>query len=489
MENYDVYKDIAMRTDGDIYVGAVGPVRTGKSTFVRRFAEIFLMPNIAVKNKKKIAVDELPQSGDGKTVTTTEPKFIPAEGVKITLKDKSYAKMRLIDCVGFIVDGAIGAEEDGAPRLVKTPWNDSPVPFKEAAETGTEKVIKEHSTVGVVITTDGSFTDIKRESYEVAEERTVEKLREIGKPFTIVLNSSAPNSEACVALADKLSAKYNSPVVRMNVLTDGEDKFAEVMKSVLTQFPLKAVDIDLPEWLKALPYENEMIQNIVAAIGGAASGAAKMSDANIFEDAVLSIDKMIPSAPEFFAGEGRIKINVTAENGLFYEVVSKVSGEEIKGEYALMNYVAKLAEAKAQKERIGSALKDAEENGYGVVVPTAADIEIGEPELVRQGARYGVRIAATSESYHIVKVGVRATVDPVSGTKKQCEEFLGYLKDKIDEVGVKEADVFGRPLGQLIEGELAVKGGAMPDDAKKRVRRSVAKMVNEGKYRVFYIVY
>ncbi len=489
MEKYDVYEDIAKRTDGDIYVGAVGPVRTGKSTFIRRFTETFLVPNIAGKTKRKIATDELPQSADGKTITTTEPKFVPSESVNITLGGKVKARMRLIDCVGFLVDGAIGHEEEGAPRLVKTPWNDNPIPFNEAAEIGTEKVITEHSTVGVVVTTDGSVAGIPRENYVKAEERTINKLKEIGKPFTIVLNADKPDSDENRALAAELSEKYGVSVVRMNVLKDGEEKFTEVMESVLAEFPLKSVDIALPDWLQAMPIDSKTISGIISEVKDAAQSAAKMKDGYVFEDKLVNVDKIIPKKTTVYAGEGRLKIEIDTEKGLFYETLSEACGENIDGDYKLMSFVRDLSASKARFDKVAEAVNEAETDGYGVVMPSIEDISVSSPEIVRKGTGYSVKIAAETECMHLIKFGVKADITPLSGTKKQCEDFLQYINGQIEAGGTENTNIFGRPIGSLIQDEINVKVGAMPNEAKGKVRRSVGRMVNDGKYRVFYIVY
>lgn len=489
MEKYDIYHDIAKRTDGDVYVGAVGPVRTGKSTFIRRFTELFLVPNIAGKNKKKIATDELPQSGDGKTITTTEPKFIPGEAVKISLRDKTTARMRLIDCVGYLVDGAIGHEENGAPRLVKTPWSDKPVSFAEAAETGTEKVISEHSTIGVVVTTDGSFTDIPRADYEPAERKAIEQLKKIGKPFTVVLNSREPGSAECRAIAEGISKEYDVPVVAMNVLLDGEEKFAEVMESALNQFPLRGIDVDLPDWLKALPPESEKITEILSCVRGAAAKMTVMRDAAALEDALAGVEKIIPGKMVLDAGEGVAKIDLSCERSLFYEALSEACGEDIKGDYELIAYVTEVAGKKAEFDGVSAAVAEARESGYGIVVPSDAQMTVGEPELVRRGAGYGVKITAEAESLHLVKVGVKAAISPLSGTKKQCEDFMEYIKLQTETDGAAAANIFGRQLGQLVSEEMNLKVVAMPDETRAKVGKCVAKMVNDGKYRLFYFVY
>ncbi|MBR1868392.1 MAG: stage IV sporulation protein A [Clostridia bacterium] len=489
MEKYDVYKDIAKRTDGDIYVGAVGPVRTGKSTFIRRFTEIFVLPNISAKNKKKIATDELPVSGEGKTITTTEPKFIPGEGINVTFKDKTTARVRLIDCVGYIVDGSIGYEEDGSPRMVKTPWSQDPMPFNDAAEIGTEKVISEHSTIGIVVTTDGTITDIPRENYVAAEERTIEKLQAIGKPFAVVINSASPESDDCKALARRIEDKYGVKPIRMNVLSDGEDKFAAVFEAALTEFPLKTVDVEFPDWLKTMPPDSKTVGQIIEAVKLAAVKAVKMKDLEVFEEAVATVDKIIPEKTEVIAGEGKVKVLLSADKSLFYDVIGEAVGETVDGEYKLMSVVSELAEKKREYDKIEEGIKEAEKKGYGIVVPDYADAVVSEPEIVRKGTGYGVKITAETESVHVIKIGVKTTISPLSGTKRQCEEFVKYVREQAEGVGLTNVNVFGRPLGQIVADEINLRAGTMPDETRNKMTRSLSKMVNEGKYRVFYIVY
>ncbi len=489
MEKYDIYSDIGKRTGGDIYVGVVGPVRVGKSTFVKRFAELLITPNIVGKNKKKIATDELPQSGAGKTVTTTEPKFIPGEAVKVTFGGKTTAKTRLIDCVGFMVDGAIGHEENGEPRMVQTPWQNEPLPFEKAAELGTDKVISEHSTIGVVVTTDGSFTEIPRENYVKAEELTVQKLKNIGKPFVICLNCKNPNDKETLALKRTLEEKYGVSVVPLDVLNCGEDGFTAVMESALSEFPIRSADVELPDWLCALPSENRVVAEIISAVKESSANMVKMKDAYMLEDALAKIDKIIPAGIKSDAGEGKVTVTVNADKGLFYDVISETCGETIDGEYKLISFVRDLSKAKWEYDRIRSGLEDADAKGYGIVLPSEKDVEIGEPTLVKQGNRYGVRVTATTESLHVVKVGVRASVNPISGTKKQCEDFMDFISDETREGNVSEAKVFGRPLGELVLDEINRKTGAMPEETRGKLKRAVTKMVNDGKYKVIYFIY
>ncbi|MBR2336459.1 MAG: stage IV sporulation protein A [Clostridia bacterium] len=488
MQKFDIYGDLAKRTGGDIYLGVVGPVRAGKSTFVKRFAEMLIMPNVSGKNKKQIALDELPQSGSGKTVTTTEPKFIPSDAVKVTL-GKTHAKMRLIDCVGFMVNGAVGGEEDGKPRLVQTPWKDEPMPFEEAAEMGTERVIREHSTIGVVITSDGSFTGIDRKDYAVAEEKTIARLKEIGKPFTVVLNSAEPTSEKAQKIVAELKEKHGVCAFALDLLNCDESAFNRVIEGVLGEFPINSFEILLPDWLRALPPESRVISEIISTVKSASQSVEKMKDCYCLEEALASIDKVIPDGSEAFAGEGRARFRLACEKELFYDVLSETCGEAIDGEYKLMSFVRDLSKAKWEYDKIRTALCDAEAKGYGIVLPTEKDVAIGEPSLVKNGSRYGVSVSAKTESLHVVKVGVETVVNPISGTKKQCEDFIDFISKESESGDLSEANVFGRPLGKVVLDEVSQLAGAMPDETREKMQRVVCKMVNDEKYRMLYLVY
>ncbi len=487
MEKYDIYEDVAKRTDGNIYLGVVGPVRTGKSTFVKRFAELMIMPNIVGKNKKQIAQDELPLSGDGKTITTTEPKFMPSEAVKVSIKGTT-CKMRLIDCVGFTVEGAFGVEENGEKRMVKTPWNDGPIPFSEAAEIGTEKVISDHSTVGVVITTDGSFTDIPRENYVPAEEKAVFRLKEIGKPFVIVLNVKEPNSELNRELNLSLREKYGVAVVNANLLEDGEEKFKELFEQILGEFPIKRIDVCLPKWLSVMDTGTKVVGDIFSAVSNVSKTLTKMKDCNKIEESLLSVDKIIPSGITVDAGSGRATLKLTADSGLFYEVLSETVGENISDENTLMSFMKKMSDTKWRYDRVKGALSSAEETGYGVVMPCDKDTVISSPEVVRQGGRYAVKINAETESLHIIKVGVKSSISPISGTKQQCDDFVKFLQSDSGE-NIENASVFGRNLGDVVNGGILELCDAMPSDTKQKVQKSISKIVNDKRYRVLYLVY
>ena len=491
MERYDIYKDIAKRTGGDIYIGVVGPVRTGKSTFIAGFMDNLVMPNIANKNKKQIAVDEMPQSGQGKTITTTEPKFIPGEAVKISLKGKATAKVRLIDCVGYMVDGAIGHEENGAARMVKTPWSSDPVPFEKAAEIGTRKVIADHSTIGILVTTDGSFTEIPRKNYEPAEERSVAELKAIGKPFVIVLNTKNEGSSEVKDLSASLEKKYEVPVVIMNVITGKSEDFMKVFEKVLMEFPIKSFDVILPDWMQALPGDSKIIGEITDCVRTASASMSKMKDYPNLEQAFSGQESVeSPNEIGVYPGDGKAECTLKAKEGLFYKVLSEECGDDLTDDYRLMSYVKQLSVAKNEYVRLKQALNDAEENGYGIVLPSGREIEVEEPELIKRGGRYGVRIKAKAESLHIIKISAGASVSPMVGTEKQCMEFIEFLKNEggEDKGKLLDTNVFGKPLYELVDDELSGKMNVMPDSTKIKLRKSLNRMVNEGKYRIICLL-
>lgn len=491
MEKFDIYKDIAKRTNGDIYIGVVGPVRTGKSTFITKFMNLMVTPNISGKNKKQIAIDEMPQSGSGKTITTTEPKFVPSEGVKIPLKNKTHAKVRLIDCVGYLVDGVLGDKENDEPRLVKTPWDKEPIAFEKAATIGTERVITEHSTMGVLVTTDGSICDIPRENYVKAEEKVVNKLKETGKPFVIVLNVKDPNSKNTIDLANELSEKYGVKVITIDLLNATEKSLSEVLESVLMEFPLKSFDVKLPKWMQVLPSSSEIITSIINTVKEVASVTDKMKDFTLISDALSGIDgiKRINQA-EVCLGEGRVVYEVEPNGNLFYKLLSELSGDDIAGEFELMSYVKELNVAKENYRKLKQALMQVDENGYGIVIPSESEMTLSDPEVVKRGGLHGVKLKANTSCMHLIKVNLDAEVLPISGTEKQCKDFAEFIKSEYQENPNKvwNTDVFGKPLSSLVSDEVVGKISGMKDGIKTKMRKTVTKIVNEGKGNVVCIL-
>lgn len=481
MENYSVYEDIANRTGGDIYIGVVGPVRTGKSTFIRRFMETLVLPSVPSEKLKEMT-DELPQAAAGKTVMTTEPKFVPAKAAKIQVAKGANASVRLVDCVGFAVDGASGFEEDGAPRLVKTPWQETPMPFEQAAALGTEKVIREHSTIGVLLTTDGSITDIPRSAYIAAEERAVAELKTLEKPFVIVLNCKKPSAQS--ALKKSLEEKYGAPVLALNVENMSEEDICEVLQKALLEFPLVSIDVSVPKWLQSFDESNRVIGSLMEKIRRVAPTLQKMRD-------LFALEKLFEEKDDFYnpdeikmdLGRGQAELSLSCHEDLFYRVLSEECGETIDGELGLMRYVCALAETKNKYDKIKDAFKDAEEYGYGIVCPTASDYELEKPSLSKKSAGYGVKFKANATSYHIVKVDVSGVVNPIIGTKQQGDQFLDEtLKAYEEDSGeLWETNIFGRSLRALVGDELSSKSDAMPAELKRKMRKTMTRIVNDGK--------
>ena len=490
MERYDIYKDIADRTGGDIYIGVVGPVRTGKSTFISRFMDKMVLPKITGKNKKLIAQDEMPQSAEGKTVMTTEPKFVPSEGVGIGLSSGASATIRLIDCVGYPVEGAVGTMEGDLPRMVKTPWKEEAMTFAEAGRFGTEKVIREHSTIGVVVTSDGSITDIERDNYISAEEEVIEELKAINKPFIVLLNSKTPKAKDTEKLRQSLEKKYGVCVVAVSVIDADEEDFKEILQRVLFEFPLRKCMVNIPKWMQALPYDSKIICSITQTLAEASKNTSKMKDVFYLENAFGQGEKIYSESVECLLGEGTVKVNLGAKPELFYEVLSEECGEDIKDEFSLVSYVKGLTEAKRCYERVKDALPTVENFGYGIVNPSLEELEISEPEIVKHGSRFGVKINAKSYSYHIMKIGLNSSVSPMVGTKKQCEDFVEYLKaeGEKDKDSILKVNIFGKPLSEMVKEEMSGKLGGMPENARNKMKRTVTRIVNEGKGGVICIL-
>ena len=487
MENYSVYEDIANRTGGDIYLGVVGPVRTGKSTFIKRFMETLVLPLSSEKERGEMT-DELPQSAAGKTIMTTEPKFVPAKAAKIAIAKGAQASVRLIDCVGFSVDGANGYEENGMPRLVKTPWQEGEMPFEKAAELGTQKVIKEHSTIGILVTTDGSITDIERSAYVAAEERAVAELQAIGKPFVILLNCKSPSTQT--PLKDALKEKYGVPVLAVNVEQTSQEDILEIMRTALFEFPVACIDVKLPTWLQSFPESNPTVNAFLTKLKTIAPSLQKMRDCFALEH-VFDDDENFLNPEEICMelGKGRVEISVGVKETLFYQVLSEACGETIDSEWKLMRYVCDIAERKARFDRVSTALQEAEEKGYGIVYPTDEDYALQKPELVKKNAGYGMHFGANATSYHIVKVDIKGAVSPIIGTKEQGEDFAAETLKAYEEGDVWETNIFGKSLRSLVEGELSGKTGAMPMELRKKMRKVMTKIVNEGKSNLFYLLF
>lgn len=483
MAEHSIYQDIAERTGGDIYIGVVGPVRTGKSTFIKRFMESLVLPNMDDGYSRDRARDEMPQSAAGKTVMTTEPKFVPDEAVSIRIDDCASLRVKMIDCVGYIVSEALGTIENGQPRMVHTPWQEEPMPFVEAAEMGTEKVIKEHSTIGMLITSDGTIGEISRESYVPAEERIVNELKEIGKPFAIVLNSAAPTSEDSLALAYELEEKYGVPVALVSCLDLDAEDISHILELVLHEFPVSELSIELPSWIGALKDDHKIKASLRSSVCGCAERIKKTGDIkNVVSE--LGNNEFIESysVEEIDLGTGKAKISVSFGDELYYSVLSELTGFDISDESALVDLLREFAEAKGQYARVAEALSMAEEKGYGIVMPTIEDLHLEEPEIVKQSGGYGVRLSASAQSIHLIRANIETVINPIVGTEQQSEELVKYmLKEFEGEPGkIWESNVFGKSLYELVNEGLHTKLEHMPEESRAKLSETLERIINEG---------
>ncbi len=481
--NSNIYQDIATRTDGDIYIGVVGPVRTGKSTFIKRFMDSLVLPNIQGDSKRLRATDELPQASSGRTIMTTEPKFIPEEAVEIVLPDMAHFRVRMIDCVGYIVPSSLGYIENNQPRMVKTPWYENEIPFNMAAEIGTKKVISEHSTIGLVVTTDASISEIPREEYEEAEERVINELRELNKPFIVLLNCTQPQSQEAQELADSLTEKYDVPVIPVNCLELTEDEIKRILSIILFEFPIKEVSIDLPEWMVSLERDHWLKNATFTAIYNATQTLARMRDVSNFAKDIINFEQIDNAAVNSLdLSDGSAKVIVTMKPELFYRILAETTGLEIDGEQGLMNSIKELSETKKAYDRLMGALNEVEATGYGIVMPALDELSLEEPEIMRQGGRYGVRLRASAPSLHIMKANITTEVAPIVGSESQSEELVMYLLKEFEENPAKiwESNIFGKSLHELVNEGLHNKLYRMPTEARMKLQETLEKVINEG---------
>ena len=483
MENSNLYQDIQSRTDGDIYVGVVGPVRTGKSTFIKRFMDLLVIPNIENEYKKERAKDELPQSAGGRTIMTTEPKFVPNEAVQINLGDNLKFKARLVDCVGYLVNNAIGYLEDDVPRMVKTPWSEEEIPFERAAEIGTKKVIDEHSTIGILITTDGSFSDIPREDYIEAEERVVNELKALNKPFVIVLNSSEPSSEYTTQLSEKLEEKYGVSVLPLNCSELDIEDINNMFSKILYEFPIEQINLSLPKWVNTLDDSHWLKQSLYSDIKNSFSNIRVLKEVKPCVDNISSTDIINNSVlQEINLGNGNINISIELRDNLFYQILSDMTGVSISDEGDLFSVLTSFAQTKKEYDKISYALESAKATGYGIVTPGMEDLILDEPEMVKQGSKFGVKLKATAPSLHIVKANIETEVSPIVGSEKQSEELVNYLLSEFesDPQKIWESNIFGKNLHELVNEGLQNKLSRMPEDAQGKLQETLERIVNEG---------
>lgn len=483
MERFDIFRDISERTGGSIYVGVVGPVRTGKSTFIKRFMDLLVLPNIQDEHARQRAQDELPQSGAGRTVMTTQPHFVPDEPVEIRFQENVGFKVRLVDCVGYAVKGALGFEEDGGPRMVRTPWFDREIPFEQAAEIGTRKVIQEHSTIGLVVVTDGSITDLPRESYVEAEERVIRELNELGKPYLVLLNSRHPESPATRRLARELEERYGVTVCPVNCLEMTETDILELLHEVLFEFPVREIGVKLPPWVEELDADHWLTARYLQAIEETLAPVERLRDVDRAVQRFAEydfIDRV--SLAGMALGRGSATIQLGVAEHLFYQVLQELTGFEIAGDHHLIRLMRELAHAKAEYDKFAEALAQVEETGYGIVTPRLEDISFNEPEIVRRGGQFGIKLKASAPSIHMVRANIVTEVTPFVGTEKQGEELARYLSEEFekDPNKVWNSDFLGKSLQELVREGIQSKLTRMPANAQRKLQETLTKILNEG---------
>ena len=483
MDQWSLYRDIAGRCDGDIYAGVVGPVRTGKSTFIKRFMELLVLPNMDGEHRRARTRDELPQSGAGRTIMTTQPKFVPDEAAEVTLRDDASFRVRLVDCVGYLINGALGTSDDEQARMVRTPWFDHDIPFEQAAELGTRKVIREHSTIGIVVTTDGSITDIPRSAYQEAEERVVSELKALGKPFTVVLNTAAPDAPETGILQAALAEKYGVPVIALDVLNMEIDDLNRLMEGVLFEFPLTEVRLNAPAWVTALSDDHWLGGALMDAVAEAAKSMSRVRDHELLRGALEKLEYIESASPSAIRlSEGAVEYRAEMQDGLFYRILGETCGAQIENEEHLFGMMRELVAAKKEYDRVADALESVRSTGYGLVAPAMSELTLEQPELVKQGSRFGVKLKASAPSLHMIKVDIQTEVSPIVGTEKQSEELVKYLLSGFenDSSGIWETEIFGKSLNDLVREGLSTKLMRMPDDVRSNIQTALSKIINEG---------
>lgn len=483
MNSDKIYSDIAMRTNGDIYIGVVGPVRTGKSTFIQKFMETLVIPNIDNEYVKERAVDELPQSAGGKTIMTTEPKFIPEDAVELSLDDGAKFSVRMIDCVGYVIPSSVGYFEDEAPRMVNTPWFDKEVPFNMAAEIGTQKVISEHSTIGLVVTTDGSITDLPRDEYEESEQRVIKELTEINKPFVVLLNCLNPESEASQNLCSELREKYKTTVIAVNCLDLNESDIKEIISQILFEFPIKEININMPKWINTLDKTHWLKENIFTSIKETTKNLEHIREVKSCIDFINANENITNCFIEQMdLGTGSVVMNITLNSNLFFKIIGEATHLDINDESDLLPQILKLIKIKDAYEKFESALNEVEATGYGIVMPSTEELSLDEPEIIKQGGQYGIKLKATAPSIHMMKANITTEINPIVGSEKQSEELVMYMLNDFEESPEKiwESNIFGKSLNELVNEGLHNKLHKLPPEARQKLSEAVERIINEG---------
>ena len=486
-KDFDLYKDIQGRTKGEIYIGVVGPVRTGKSTFIKRFMDLFVLPYIEDENVRQRAMDELPQSAAGKTIMTTEPKFIPQEAATITLADQSDIRVRLIDCVGFMVEGASGHMEGDENRMVKTPWFEEEIPFVDAARVGTKKVIRDHATIGVVITTDGTIGELPRESYLEAERATIEEIREIGKPYVIVLNCARPYSEETRRLAEAMEQTYQAVVIPVNCQQMHREDVANIMNAILLEFPVTQMDFFIPKWTEMLPREHPIKASILDAALGMLAKIDKVKDVHALsgertKEAFYMEEKPVGAIQ--IAGmnlsTGTVTVRMEVDDKYYFAYISDMTGVQITGEYQMISMLRGLSAMKADYEKVKDAMYAVEQKGYGVVMPGLADIKMEDPVLIQHGGKYGVKMRAISPSIHMIKANIETEIAPIVGSEEQAKDLIEYIKAGEESgEGLWTTNIFGKSVGELMEDGIRSKIMQMDDECQLKLQDTMQKIVND----------
>ncbi|MCL5046977.1 MAG: stage IV sporulation protein A [Actinobacteria bacterium] len=483
MEKFNIFEDIAQRTGGDIYIGVVGPVRTGKSTFIKKFMEMLVLPNIADPAVRDRTRDELPQSAGGRTIMTVEPKFVPDEGIEIAVREALRMRVRLVDCVGYTVDGALGYEDEAGPRMVLTPWFDHEIPFQEAAELGTRKVIADHSTIGLVITTDGTITEIPRAKYVPAEERVVGELRELGKPFIVLLNTVKPYATETMELAGELEEKYDVPVIPIDAAELSQEDVTLILEQVLYEFPVKEVDVALPKWVEELDRGHWLRAKFEAAVTEAVGVVRRLRDVDPAVSKLGSFEFVQEAVlKNMDLGTGVASVEMTARDDLFYQVLEEMTGVSIEGKHTMIRLMKEYVYAKTEYDKFAPALHEVRQTGYGIVPPSVAEMTFDEPELIKKGALFGVRLRANAPSLHIVRADIETEVTPIIGTERQGEELVQYLLDRFESDPKKlwEFDIFGKSLHDLVREGIQNKLFRMPENAQQKLQETLTRIINEG---------